>query len=196
MKALKITQELKDTNIELFGGIEIGFIRPFQTIPHSFYSLNYNQNQRTDGYNLLEEEIHIQDGFLDLITPEINDNEKLGEIIFDTDKFIYEVLELPEPTQEEIQNLEFQQYLKRKYDGEQAYLKLSAEFRLAKLSGIITEEAHSAIEEILTPVRNEVMFGQWKKGLSILELIGSNQIGISLYDRLHLQISNYISENY
>lgn len=91
---------------------------------------------------------------------------------------------------------EFQSYLKRKADGENAYLKLSAEFRLAKLSGQISEETHSYLEELLTPVRNEVMFGQWKKGLSILENLGVSQIGADLYSRLHAQISNYIIENY
>lgn len=98
--------------------------------------------------------------------------------------------------EKEIQDVEFFKYLKRKQDGEIAYLKLSAEFRLAKLSGIISEQAHSYLEELLTPVRNEVMFGQWKKGLEILENLGSSQIGIQLYDRLHLQISTYINENY
>lgn len=91
---------------------------------------------------------------------------------------------------------EFQSYLKRKADGENAYLKLSAEFRLAKLYGQISEETHSYLEELLTPVRNEVMFGQWKKGLSILESLGVAQIGEDLYNRLHLQISEYILNNY
>lgn len=93
-------------------------------------------------------------------------------------------------------NIEFQIYLKRKKDGEQAYLKISAEFRLAKLNGVISEETHRFIENILKPVRNEVMFGQWKEALFILEEIGNSQIGNELYNRLHLQISNYINENY
>jgi len=97
---------------------------------------------------------------------------------------------------EKLKEKEFQTYLKRKSDGEMSYLKLSAEFRLAKLSGQISEETHSYIEELLTPVRNEVMFGQWKKGLSILESLGVAQIGVDLYGRLHAQISNYIIENY
>lgn len=104
--------------------------------------------------------------------------------------------EIKEIEDKKIKEGEFQLYLKRKTDGENAYLKLSAEFRLAKLSGQISEATHSYLEELLTPVRNEVMFGQWKKGLSILESIGISQIGAELYNRLHLQITNYISENY
>jgi hypothetical protein len=91
---------------------------------------------------------------------------------------------------------EFELYKKRKADGENAYLTLSAEFRILKQNGTISEATHNAIEEILTPVRNEVMFGQWKKGLEILTDIGNAQVGQTLYDRLHLLISTYILENY
>lgn len=94
------------------------------------------------------------------------------------------------------QDKEFELYLKRKSDGETAYLKLSAEFRIAKLNGLISEESHSHIEECLTPVRNEIMFGQWKKGLEILESIDSDTIGDELYGRLLIQLKEYISKNY
>lgn len=91
---------------------------------------------------------------------------------------------------------EKQMYIKRTNDGIDAYAEISAEFRLAKLSGQITEEAHAHIERTLIPVRNEVLAGQWISGLKELELIGIDAIGQQLYDRLHLQISNYITENY
>lgn len=95
MKAIQITQQLKESNPELFGGIEIGFIREFSTIPNSFFSMNYNEGQRTDGYHLLENEIHQQDGFFDLVIPEINENQKLGEILFDemNNIFTYQIEE-------------------------------------------------------------------------------------------------------
>lgn len=130
----------------------------------------------------------------------INSTDKLVTIevipMYDIDNdIIYDGASLEEIQEIKKQN-EYQLYCKRQQDGVSAYLNISAEFRLAKLTGIMTEEAHSAIEEILTPVRNEIMFGQWKKGLSILESIGILQIGSELYDRLHLQISNYINENY
>lgn len=118
----------------------------------------------------------------------LNDNEELVDFIADV------------MSEESIlinqQNKEFELYLKRKSDGETAYLKLSAEFRLAKLSGAISEEEHSALEELLTPVRNEVMFGQWKKGLELLEKIPVEMIGNSLYNRLHTQLTAYINQNY
>ncbi len=90
---------------------------------------------------------------------------------------------------------ETEMYRKRQCDGVLAYAQISAEFRLAKLSGAISEATHSAIERALIPVRNEVLSGQWISALNELELIG-NAIGQELYDRLHLQISNYIAENY
>lgn len=86
-------------------------------------------------------------------------------------------------------------YKKRQIDGVNAYAEISAEFRLAKLSGLLSEEQHGAIESILIPVRNEVLAGQWISARNILEEIGTS-IGSELYDRLHSQITNYINENY
>lgn len=106
-------------------------------------------------------------------------------------------------TQEEINALNFSNlqkkeaelYKKRMEDAKSMYAEISAEFRLAKLSGIITEAQHGAIETALIPVRNEVLAGQWKSALMLLEGLGAS-IGTDLYNRLHLQISNYINENY
>lgn len=86
-------------------------------------------------------------------------------------------------------------YLKRMQDGQIMYAEISAEFRLAKLSGTITEEQHGAIEDALIPVRNEVLAGQWISALQKLEEIGV-AVGSELYQRLHTQITNYINENY
>ena len=86
-------------------------------------------------------------------------------------------------------------YKKRQIDGVNAYAEISAEFRLAKLSGLLSEEQHGAIESVLIPVRNEVLAGQWISARNILEEIGTS-IGSELYDRLHSQITNYINENY
>lgn len=92
--------------------------------------------------------------------------------------------------------LETQRYIKRTQDGINAYAKISAEFRLAKLTGQISEAAHGYIENLLIPVRNEVLAGQWISGLQKLEAIGALQVGQELYDRLHLQLTDYITENY
>lgn len=111
---------------------------------------------------------------------------------------------VPDPTPEEIQaeeweadvNSETEKYIKRIRDGREAYAKISAEFRLAKLNGIITEEAHGIIEDTLIPVRNEVLAGQWISGLQKLQAIGGAVIGGVLYNRLVNQINIYINENY
>jgi len=198
MKAIKITQLLKDYNPLLFNALVIGTIYVFNDIPNSFVSPNYNAGQRTDGYHLLSNEIHKQDGFFDLIIPVITENEKLGEIYFDEEKqvFTYQKLDIPPPTIEEMLEKETQKYLQRSQDGQNAYAKLSAEFRLAKVAGIITEQEYHAIEKLLIPTRNEVLAGQWISAKNELESLGAEQISQSLYDRLHLLISNYINENY
>lgn len=114
----------------------------------------------------------------------------------------YEVIDNT-PTPEELAEIESKRllkeetemYRKRQCDGVLAYAEISAEFRLAKLSGVLTEEQHGAIEAILIPVRNEVLAGQWISARQKLEEIGV-VIGAELYNRLHAQISNYIAENY
>lgn len=91
---------------------------------------------------------------------------------------------------------ESKRYLKRTKDGQEAYAKISAEFRIAKLNGIITELAHGIIESELIGVRNEILAGQWISGRQKLESLGNIIIGVSLYNRLHLQITTYIVANY
>ena len=103
--------------------------------------------------------------------------------------------EIAEQTQAEQLRKETEMYKKRTLDGINAYAEISAEFRLAKLSGILTEEQHVEIESILIPVRNEVLAGQWISARQKLEGIGV-VIGVQLYNRLHTQISKYINENY
>ncbi len=107
---------------------------------------------------------------------------------------------IEEISQEQIyQNLhekETEAYKKRAKDGQDAYANLSAEFRLAKLNGQITEQAYAYVENLLIPIRNEVIAGQWKSSKVKLEDLGSNEIGQSLYDRLLLQITNYITLSY
>lgn len=103
--------------------------------------------------------------------------------------------EIEEQQQAEALRKETELYKKRTQDGINAYAEISAEFRLAKLAGVISEAQHGAIEETLIPVRNEVLAGQWISALQKLEVIGV-EIGSELYNRLHTQISNYISENY
>ena len=91
---------------------------------------------------------------------------------------------------------ETEAYKKRTQDGINAYAEISAEFRLAKLNGIISEETQRYVERALIPVRNEVLAGQWISAKNELELLGIESIGVDLYNRLHNQISDYINLNY
>lgn len=106
------------------------------------------------------------------------------------------VKEITEMQSEKYLQQETKRYEQRTIDGQKAYAKISAEFRLAKLAGIITEQAHAVIEKQLIGVRNEILAGQWKSGLIELETLGNAIIGVSLYNRLHTQITTYITENY
>ena len=103
-------------------------------------------------------------------------------------------------TIEEIQNTlvltETQKYIQRTTDGINAYAKISAEFRLAKLSGTIDDATHTYIENLLIPVRNEVLAGQWISAKQKLIGIGETAVGAILYNRLIEQLTNYITDNY
>ena len=91
---------------------------------------------------------------------------------------------------------EFEKYQQRKEDGINAYLLLSAELRLAKIGGVISNEAHRAIETALEPIRAEVVLGQWIGAKEKLEELGDYIIGEQMYQKLYNIITNYISTHY
>ena len=107
-------------------------------------------------------------------------------------------------TPEELQSLninkqisdEFKAYEKRREDGIKAYNQINAEFRVLKVNGVIDQAYYDSISEQLEGVVFQITNGQWKSGLQKLESLGSLQIGQQLYDRLHLQITNYITLSY
>ena len=103
-------------------------------------------------------------------------------------------------TIEEIQSdlvlTETQKYIQRTTDGINAYAKISAEFRLAKLSGTIDDATHTYIENLLIPVRNEVLAGQWISAKQKLISIGETAVGTDLYNRLMKDLDDYINANY
>jgi len=165
----------------------------------------FNYYNKTHLFYTLPKETLEAEGFYNVVIPEILQGEKLGAIYFDEVQkvFAYPIEQIPIPppkTQAELQEeallAETENYKKRTQDGADAYAKISAEFRLAKLSGVITEETQKYIESVLIPVRNEVLAGQWISAKQVLEAIGSSTIGVSLYDRLYLQITDYITLNY
>jgi hypothetical protein len=166
------------------------------------FESQFNFYNNTHLWHLSDMEVLEAQGFFDVVVPIIREGEKLGAIYFDDlqQVFAYPIEQIPAKKQEEIEaevlQDETQKYIQRTQDGQNAYAKISAEFRLAKLSGLITEEAQKYIESILIPVRNEVLAGQWISSLTVLEAIGIEAVGQVLYDRLHLQISEYINSNY
>ena len=103
-------------------------------------------------------------------------------------------------TQEDIAaikiDLETQTYLKRITDGANAIAKFSAELRVAKLAGTISEEGHKVIDKALKPIRDEVLAGQWISAKDELVALGTDIIGQNLYDRIYVELDTYIQLNY
>jgi hypothetical protein len=109
------------------------------------------------------------------------------------------------PTPEEIANQQAEQlkqketdlYIKRMQDAQRIWAGLSAEFRIAKQIGQMSDAQENIILAELKPVLDIVVpFGQWMTGYQLLLGIGSSVIGQDLYDKLHNIIWNYIQENY
>ena len=107
----------------------------------------------------------------------------------------YEGASQQEVYQVQLEN-ETQKYVQRTNDGVAAIAKFSAELRLAKLAGVITEDGHKAIDSALTPIRTEILAGQWISGQQLLEELGNSIIGQQLYDKIYTEIANYILQNY
>jgi hypothetical protein len=94
MKAITVTQELKDANATLFNNNAVGSIKQLN-LPKSFVSLNYNAGQLTQGYQTLETSIHELDGFYSVVTPSFDkETEKLGLLFFDVTVFTYPIIPL------------------------------------------------------------------------------------------------------
>lgn len=199
MKALYITQEIKDRNPS-FRNYGLG-LKTFNILPSRF-----NGVENVGGYYNQRTDLHKLDGFWSVEKLPLGQYQRHGalERKGNENLYHYPVLDF---TQEEIdtailteQNApieaEFQKYLQRQRDGVSSYMRISAEFRLAKLSGLISETEHGAIEELLTPLRNEVIAGQWIKGKQILDDLGSEVIGLDLYNRINNELVTYIAENY
>lgn len=154
------------------------------------------------GLRSISESELLKVGIKPIIMPVIPQGKQLGILVDSEDNlsFTYTLTDIPQPTAQELLEEalinETHKYIQRQQDGVNAYAKISAEFRLAKLNGQITEAEHSVIESLLRPVRDEVLAGQWITALEILEQLGDAAIGLDLYTKLHTQISNYIAENY
>ena len=151
------------------------------------------------GYDKLEESVHYEDGFRELVKPTLEENQYLSNLYFDNDNdyFTYEVITLSEEEiSEKKQNEELSRYQTRQSRGLQRYLNLCAEFRIAKESGSITPEFYETLEDTLEPVRTELVNGQFITAKRKLIEIGSSIVTQELYDRFYNSIQIDINELY
>ena len=122
-----------------------------------------------------------------LSTVNLGINEKLVAFIPD--------VESPEQIIEFQKNIEFQQYLQRVEDGQNAYLRIQADLRYDKIEGNISEDNFKLFDKSLKLVGNALFMGQWidaqENLLNLAEIIP-----LALFDKLSIQFSVYINENY
>lgn len=91
---------------------------------------------------------------------------------------------------------EKQNYLKRISDGQTYYAQVSAQFRLARLAGQLSNEQHAGIENIYRPVRDEILAGQWLTAKELATAIDINIVGADIYNQILGKITQYVLENY
>ena len=90
MKAIKVTQTLKDKNI-IFNNNVVGSI-VIKNVPNKFYGTE----NFVGGYHL-RDDLQLIDGWKDVISPTYNsETQKLGELILDDENYTYEVIDLTE----------------------------------------------------------------------------------------------------
>ncbi len=119
----------------------------------------------TDSYNLLTEK-HYEDGWRDVVTPELEPNEKLGGVYFDetNDVITYNVVV---KSSEEIEN-ETRKAIKSIYQGEHeiqgnaTYQDFRVDLIRALQNGDIDETKLFEIEDLLEPVYSRIKNGNWK----------------------------------
>ena len=150
MKAITITQELKDANVTLFSNNAVGSIKRLN-LPTSFVSLNYNAGQLTQGYQTLDNSVHESDGFYDVVIPSYNTaTEKLGALFFDVTVFTYPVIALSD---EEIQATILEQN-----QAEQQALVLRNTESSALKTAQIQAQAYTANDDM---VNNQALYPLW-----------------------------------
>lgn len=94
-------------------------------------------------------------------------------------------------------DVEYQRYVKRKTDGERAFLMLMSELRLYAIANNQDRSVNRDIENRLEEVKSQVIEGQWISALEKLEEVEvAGALTQELYDRIHLALTTYIAENY
>ena len=171
-----------------------GKIRVFNKIPKVF-----ELKPNVFNYDKLDAKVHYNDGFRDLLEPTLKTEQHKTSIYFDVEKdvFTYHTeTYTPEEIAEQNKQNEFAQYKLRQSRGLDNYLNLCAEFRIAKESGSLTPEHYAEIEEVLIPVRDELVNGQFITAKTKLQNIGFHVIGEQLYNRFIASLDEDINELY
>ena len=151
------------------------------------------------GYDKLDPEVHYEDGFRELVKPEITDDQYLADVFFDAinDYYTYNVVNYtPEEIKERAIQNETSEYQIRQQRGMNLYLRKEAEFRLLYLDGEITKGDLNNIEFAILDVRLELGFGQIKSAKDKLLQIAPERIGNEIFNQFENDLNDLINELY
>ena len=162
------------------------------------------------GYDTDYENRHKQDGFYDIIMPTLTKFQRidtnLTNGIIDTENgtFTYGVIDIPEPTAEELQQQEIEntkiKYENHKSNGWEAYQNFRANIVKNIDEGVLTELQAFAIEEILSVSYDKISAtGDWKTAyykLSQVVIPSGYEFVEEYYNTAMQEIATYIQQNY
>lgn len=155
----------------------------------------------TDSYHLLGDEKHKEDGWRDVVKPDLEANEKLGNIYFDkeNDVITYEIiikseLEINNETRKAIRSI-YQRAHEIK--GNDIYQEFRVDLIIALQKGDIDNNKLFEIEDLLEPVYSRLKNGNWKTALFIINQIETEDSVLLSYKNEALEdIQDYINNNY
>mgnify|MGYP003637504924 CR=1 FL=1 len=200
MKAITITTELKLANPDIFGSATIGSIREFSSVPKSFSSLDYNPEQRTDGYHTLDNSVHEADGFFDVVKPAIDEaTQKLGALYFDSTSFTYPIIALTQPeidakVEAEADNVASETEGTRREDGEAEAIYIFKHLRKLKNNGTLTNNQFDAAQDLVFDALLPMTYGLWDVTKTRLDAIPNpaNQTLLNVLNDIRTRIDNYL----
>lgn len=149
MKAIKVTQKIKDENQKIFANCEVGKIYSFNVTSNQFNTF-VRDGKTIIGYNFNEEQQAI-DGFKDLVRPqEYNTNtHKLGELIKDGENYTYEVIEFtPKELDDRIP---------------MTISKLAFKTGLMEMFGVKNSQVNDFINQIPDEIQKETLSIMWNE---------------------------------
>jgi len=153
----------------------------------------------TDAYH--KSKTHYEDGWRDVIKPEITSKQKRGEVYYDeeNDVITYEIIDKSDTEIENETRKAIRSIYQRAHEikGNDIYQEFRVDLIIALQKGDIDNNKLFEIEDLLEPVYSRLKNGNWKTALFIINQIETEDPVLLSYKNEALEdIQDYINNNY